>query len=228
MWCGWKVVLAAAFGDHRHRQFGDDQQHEDRHEQARRHDKGEQPTQLHDRHADRVPQRGLSPGRVRRGGPQPLGHHGQPHDHVTDDDDQVVAVVEQPRDPGGHHQRPGDLHQDRQPVGHVVVVVGRGEPGEVHPGPPDGEEHHQVARQCRCRHGSRRRSGPGSAAPGRPQRRNTGRTTIPAAWRPGDVRRADGPASGRTRARLFDHRSARSSPTALTAIGRSTLTERTA
>ena len=103
------------------------------------------PAQLHDRHADRIPQCRCPPRRVRCGCPQPLGDQGQSHDDVSDDDDQVVAVVEQPGDPGGHHQRPSDLHQHRQPVGHVVVVIGRGEPGEVHPGPPDGEEHHQVA-----------------------------------------------------------------------------------
>jgi hypothetical protein len=32
----------------------------------------------------------------------------------------------------------------RTPVEPVVGGEGGGEPGEVHPGPPDGEEHHAV------------------------------------------------------------------------------------
>ena len=42
-------------------------------------------------------------------------------------------------------QRAGNLHEHREPIRHVVAVVRRGEPGEVHPRPPDGEEDHQVA-----------------------------------------------------------------------------------
>ena len=55
-----------------------------------------------------------------------------------------VVVLERGRDAGREHQHAGDLHQREQPVDHVVGVVRGGEPGEVHPGPPDGEEHHQV------------------------------------------------------------------------------------
>jgi hypothetical protein len=44
---------------------------------------------------------------------------------------------------GRQHQRTGHLHHRGQPVDDVVGVVRRGEPGEVHPGPPDREEHLQ-------------------------------------------------------------------------------------
>jgi hypothetical protein len=44
------------------------------------------------------------------------------------------------RDAGGQHQDAGHLRHGQQPVGDVVGVVGRGEPGEVHPRPPDREE----------------------------------------------------------------------------------------
>ncbi len=48
-------------------------------------------------------------------------------------------------DPGGQDQDPDDLHEGQEAVEQVVDVVGRGEPGEVDPGPPDGEEHREVA-----------------------------------------------------------------------------------
>jgi len=41
-------------------------------------------------------------------------------------------------------ERPGDLDQGQQAIQVVVVVVHGGEPGEVHPGPPDREEHPEV------------------------------------------------------------------------------------
>ena len=56
--------------------------------------------------------------------------------------------LEHPRDAGRHDQRPGDLHEDGEPVRHVVAVISRREPGEVHPRPPDGEEHHRVTDQA--------------------------------------------------------------------------------
>ena len=83
--------------------------------------------------------------RVRRRGPQPLGHHGHPHDQVPDRDGGEVATGEGGGHPGGQDQHAGDLHEGEEPVGQVVDVVGRCEPGEVHPRPPDGEEHRQVA-----------------------------------------------------------------------------------
>ena len=81
---------------------------------------------------------------VRGGGPQPLGHHGHSHYHVADGDGRVVPAGEGGGHAGGEDEHPGDLHEGEEPVGHVVDVVGRCEPGEVHPGPPDGEEDRQV------------------------------------------------------------------------------------
>jgi hypothetical protein len=49
-------------------------------------------------------------------------------------------VVGRGRHTGGQDQYAGHLHHGQQPVGDVVGVVRRGEPGEVHPGPPDREE----------------------------------------------------------------------------------------
>ena len=51
----------------------------------------------------------------------------------------------------GEDERAGNLDEHRQPIRHVVAVVRGGEPGEVHPRPPDGEEHHQVADEARER-----------------------------------------------------------------------------
>lgn len=81
--------------------------------------------------------------------PEPLRAQRHPHDHVPDPDDEVVLLLECAPHPGREHQHPGDLHQRRHPVQHVVVVVRRGEPGEVHPRPPDGEEDHGVVEQPR-------------------------------------------------------------------------------
>ena len=84
------------------------------------------------------------PDRVLSGGAQPLGHERDAHDHVADDHDREILALERRRDSGRHDQHPGDLHERQQPVLDVVRVVGRGEPGEVHPRPPDREEHDQV------------------------------------------------------------------------------------
>ena len=116
--------------------------------------------------------------------PQPLGHQGDPHDDVPDGHDREVAVGKGRRDAGGQDQHPDDLHEGEEPVGHVVDVVGRGEPGEVDPGPPDGEEDHDVADGCRSRCGSATgcRSAPGR--PARPPPRSRGRTAAREGWRP--------------------------------------------
>jgi hypothetical protein len=56
-----------------------------------------------------------------------------------------ATVVEAGRNSGGEDQDADHLHHRRDPVDGVVAVVGRGEPGEVHPRPPDGEEDHGEA-----------------------------------------------------------------------------------
>jgi len=83
---------------------------------------------------------------VLAGRAQPLRHQRQPHDHVPDHHGGEVEPVERGRDAGGEDQHPAHLHQRQDPVGHVVGVIGRGEPGEVHPRPPDPEEHRRVTR----------------------------------------------------------------------------------
>jgi hypothetical protein len=74
-------------------------------------------------------------------------HGGGAHHDVARHCDGEVAVLECPGHPGGEDQHPADLHQHGQAVGGVVGVVGGCEPGEVHPRPPDGEEHHREAGQ---------------------------------------------------------------------------------
>ena len=54
-------------------------------------------------------------------------------------------ALEHRRHARGQDERTGDLHEHGKPVGHIVAVVGRSEPCEVHPRPPDGEEDHQEA-----------------------------------------------------------------------------------
>ncbi len=104
-----------------------------------------QPADLAQQHTARVAQ-GRRPLRALGGAgrPQPLRRQGQPHDHVAQPDHEVVVLLERPRDPRREDQHTRDLHQRDDPVQHVVVVVRRGEPREVHPGPPHGEEDHRV------------------------------------------------------------------------------------
>ena len=84
--------------------------------------------------------------RIRRRGSQPLRDHGQPHHDIAGNRGEVGrAVFEHRRHACRQDEGAGDLHEHREPVGHVVAVVRRREPREVHPRPPDREEHHQVA-----------------------------------------------------------------------------------
>ena len=53
-------------------------------------------------------------------------------------------VVERTRNAGGDDEDAGDLDEHLQSIRNVVVVVGGGEPREVHPGPPDREEDERV------------------------------------------------------------------------------------
>ena len=103
------------------------------------------PADLQDADAGRVAQGGRPRCGVTGGGPEPLGHHGDAHDDVADRHHGEVAGGEGAVDPGGEDQDPDDLDEGQEAVEQVVDVVGRGEPGEVDPGPPDGEEHQQVA-----------------------------------------------------------------------------------
>ena len=79
--------------------------------------------------------------------------------------------VRERRDARGQGQHADDLQDGQQPVADVVVVVGRGEPAEVQPGPPDGEEGHQVAE-----HGRHRRARPSARGAGPPPPGSTATT----------------------------------------------------
>ncbi len=106
------------------------------------------PRDLQHRDADRVANRRRPPFRIGRCRPQPLSDHRQSHHDVANDDREVGRVrLEHGRDAGGEDQGAGNLDEDGEPVRHVVAVVGRRKPCEVHPRPPDGKEHHRVAGQ---------------------------------------------------------------------------------
>ncbi len=138
--------LVPALGDHRNPQLGDEQHEEQPALQVVRDEQQADPAQLADHQSGRVLQRrrpglALLPG----GGSQPLRRQGDAHDDVAGDRDRPVVVVEGPAHPGRVHEHTGDLHERRDPVRDVVHVVRRGEPGEVHPGPPHAEEDEEVA-----------------------------------------------------------------------------------
>ena len=105
------------------------------------------PAQLDHGDACRVPQRGSAAFGMAAGGAQPLGHQRQSHDHIAGHDRAEVKVLERCGDPGREDQHARHLQQRQQPVGHVVGVVSGGEPGEVHPRPPQAEENRRVPRQ---------------------------------------------------------------------------------
>ena len=86
-----------------------------------------------------------SPFGVACGGAQPQPDHGEPHDRVAEHHGDGLAVREDVGHPGSEEQRPDHDHEGEQPEDHVVVVVGRGEPRVVQPGPPDREPGHRVA-----------------------------------------------------------------------------------
>ena len=107
-----------------------------------------QPEDLDDRDADRVRLAGASARTGVPGGAQPLGDHRDPHHDVGQDHHREVVIDERGFDAGREHQDTGHLHDGEDPVEPVVGGEGGGEPGEVHPGPPDGEEHHRVAQHA--------------------------------------------------------------------------------
>ena len=137
----------AAFGDHRHEQLADDENAEgDGAAPAARQEAGD-PQQLQHRDPHGIREARRAPLGVASGRAQPEGHHGDAHDRVPEHRDVIVTVVERPWHPRREHEHPGHLHEGQRPEKHVVGVVCRGEPGEVHPRPPDRPEHHEVAAQ---------------------------------------------------------------------------------
>ena len=136
--------------------------------------------------------------RVPVGGAQPLGDESDAHDRIAVRHDGEVVVVGA-RDPGGEDEHARDLHERRQPVGHVVAVVRRREPREVHPRPPDGEEHRRRRSRGRPARAPRPTSGGAARRPGRRPPRSRGRRRARAASTPGGPRRPSGHASDRPR-----------------------------
>jgi hypothetical protein len=140
----------AALGPHGYGQLchDQDQEHHDQRGAAEHtelvHQQADQPTDLGGGDAHGVPARGPAAFRVLPRSPKPLHDQTHPHDQVSEGDGPIVAVAERGGHPGGQDEHTAHLQQREQPVRHVVGVVGRGEPCEVHPGPPDGEEHLQV------------------------------------------------------------------------------------
>ena len=104
-------------------------------------------------------------GRILACGPQPLRDERDPHDRCSRRPSIVKSCSLNARGNAGRDdEHAGDLDERQQPVLDVVGVVGRGEPGEVHPRPPDREEDDQVVEEAVAR--SARRPGRGGA-PGR-------------------------------------------------------------
>ena len=157
---------ASPFGERRDDHVGRRQDEEDHVARLVGQEQSSDPPELHQRDAHGVPPCGRPPGGIVVRGPQPLGHERHPHHDVADGRDREVALAERRGDPGGQDQDPDDLDKRQKPVGHVVDVVGRGEPREVHPGPPDGEEDHEVALDPRHQvvHGARLGSAPAPPA----------------------------------------------------------------
>ncbi len=133
-----------ALGPQRHRQLSRHQHEERGHAHALGQRQPGDPEDLEDADSHGVAPGARPPVGMRRGRPQPQPHHRHPHHHVAGHDHPEVAAVEDPGNAGGHDQHPGHEHQHGQAVGGVVGVVGRREPGEVHPRPPDPEEHEGV------------------------------------------------------------------------------------
>ncbi len=133
---------------HRDGDLGDDQHDDGR--QSSRLGKQERPDppDLTARHPSGETQCRPPPTGVRPCGTQPQHGQGRAQYGVSQRDDAQVAFPERPGYAGGENERPRDLDQHHQPVGDVVRVVGRGEPREVHPRPPDGEEHQSEAQQA--------------------------------------------------------------------------------
>ena len=124
----------------------------------------EHPADLDQRDAHGEAQRDRTVTGILAGGAQPLRDERDPHDHVADDHDREVELLEGARHPGRDDEDAGDLDERQQPVLDVVGVVGGGEPGEVHPRPPDREEDDQVAQRRRGRTAPRQGRGGGTVA----------------------------------------------------------------
>ena len=130
----------------RHRQF-ERRQHDEAGHPAGRNPAHADPGDLQERDAERVAPRRDAPA---RDPPPPRAATARPWPAASPRSRRSSARLGTRSSniagtPAARIERAGDLHEHREPVRHVVAVVGRREPREVHPRPPDGEEHHQVA-----------------------------------------------------------------------------------
>ena len=103
------------------------------------------PADLGDRDGSGIGEAGAAPGGILPGCAQPLEHHGDAHDHIAEHHDRIVEVPavldrgEHARQADGQDQHTDHLHHGDEPENPVVGIIGRGEPGEIDPGPADGE-----------------------------------------------------------------------------------------
>ena len=116
-------------------------------------DEQHDPPDLRDRDGDDEDPRGRATDGVLAGRPHPLEDHREPHHDVAQDHHPVVehlALLERGEHVGQaerEDQHPDHLHHRGQPVDPVVGVEGRGEPGEVDPGP-----RHREGREAEAHH----------------------------------------------------------------------------
>ncbi len=114
---------ARPFRPDRHEQLGR-RQHEPAREPARRRPREEaEPAELAHAHPDRVPDRGAAACRIRAGRPQPERDEPDAHDAVPGGRHGEVPLVEGAGYSGRQHEDARDLHQDGQPIRHVLGVA---------------------------------------------------------------------------------------------------------
>ena len=154
----------AALGPDRHGELGGDQHEERRstgHAAAARAARPSRPARRRCRPRSARAVRGARGRRPRRAATAPTS--ADPHHDVADGDDRRSRRCVNAA--GRRRRGPARRRSARRPAtryGHVVGVVRRGEPREVHPRPPDGEEHQRVADDRVA--GVRRRRARGAAA----------------------------------------------------------------
>ena len=159
MWCGCHGVPPLRGL----RQVGPGQLDEDQHARPGEHrlDGGlrhrqRHPAGLRDEDRDHVGHRRGAPLRILPRRARPLRDHRHPHHHVAGHHHAVVHVVgvvdrvEHVGDAERQHEHPEHLDQRQQPEDPVVRVVGGREPGEVDPGPADGERDEREAEHARA------------------------------------------------------------------------------
>lgn len=139
--------LPAAFRDGRDHDLRQRQRGKHRPGPLARHPQPGHPETLQDKNAPCVPQCRPAPRRVAMGRAQPMQDLCDPHNHEPGDAGKKVPG-EKSWDPHREHEHAGHLQHRQQAVWDVVGVIGGGEPGVVHPRPPDGEERAGEGKTC--------------------------------------------------------------------------------